>query len=361
MDDSGFRELLLALSEKGATDLHLKPGSAPKIRRKGILEAVPGAPALTRAEVDATAADLFAVADTSELAEGSVTATHVVDGVGRFRVRAYHQRGSVAMVLRRIPDEIGTLSELGLPPQVATLAGSPHGLVLVAGPARSGRRRTLASMLDHANRTRAAHIVSVERPLELLHRDAMGSVSQLEVGVDVGTYWAGIESAMSADADVIVVSDLDDCNSATACLDAAEDGLLVMAGLDAHNGIEALRRFIDLFPYGRHDSVRLALAGALVGVTAQRLAPKASGVGRVPAVEITLASSRVLECLLDRDTVGAIASVVNDSHDAGMQSFSHAIADLLESGTINLRGALTVAEDWPELHDVMQRRGLLAL
>ncbi len=359
MDQSGLRDLLLVLDEKGASDLHLKPGSPPKMRLKGSLEALVGEPSLTRGDVDKLVLELFGPLDTAFVVDNQAATTYVADGVGRFRVRAYRQRGSIAVVVRRIPDRVGSLAELGLPQQVATLAESARGLVLVAGSHHSGRRTTLASMLDHVNRTRAAHIVSIEQPLEILHRDAMGSVSQLEVGVDTPTFCAGINAAVAADGDVIIVSDLDDGTAASAALDAAEDGLLVLAGIRAPHGVEALRRFVDFFPHGHHDSVRLALAGVLVGVTAQRLAPKASGIGRVPAVEITLATPRVLECLLDPDTVGVIAQVAEDCHELGMQGFAAAIADLLEQGVIDLRGALTVADDWGQLHREMQTRGLL--
>ncbi len=262
--------------------------------------------------------------------------------------------------MKRIPDTVDTLDELGLPDQVRALAELENGLVIVAGPPHAGRRRTLASMLDHVNRVRAAHIVAVERPVELLHRDAMGSVSQLEVGTDALSFADGLRSALDADADVIVASDIDDGDAAAAALVAAEDGLLVMVGIEATSGVEALQRFVDLFPTKRRDGVRLSLAGLLRGAVTQRLAPRSSGVGRVPVVEIVIATSAVCECLFDADTMADIDRLVDQGNGEGMQSFVRATAALMHAGALDLRGALAVNDDWTRLHTELDRWGVLA-
>jgi twitching motility protein PilT len=316
-------------------------------------------PVLTRADIDDLALEMLGAGGQSALVDGGIASTHSVAGIGRFRVRAYRQRGSVAVIVKRIPDSVDTLDELGLPDQVRALAELEHGLVLVAGPPRSGRRRTLAGMLTHVNRVRAAHIVAIERPVELLHRDAMSSVSQLEVGTDARTFADGMRAALHADADVIVVSDVDDAETAAAALIAAEDGLLVMVGVDAPSGVDALRHFIDLFPEAERDGVRLSLAGVLRGTIAQRLAPKASGVGRVPVVEIVLATSAVRECLFDADTMQGIDDLVDHGRADGMQSFVASTADLMSSGAIDLRGALTITDNWSSLHTALEARGVL--
>jgi twitching motility protein PilT len=330
------------------------------VRRKGVLEVLAGEPALTRADVDDLALAMLGAGGQAALVDGGIAATHSVAGVGRFRVRAYRQRGSVAVIVKRIADAVDTLDELGLPDQVSAFAELEHGLVIVAGPPRSGRRRTLASMLAHVNRVRAAHIVAVERPVELLHRDAMGSVSQLEVGTDARTFADGMHAALQADADVIVASDVDDAETAAAALIAAEDGLLVMVGVDAASGVDALRRFVDVFPDAERDGVRLSLAGLLRGTVAQRLAPKASGIGRVPVVEIVMATSAVCECLFDATTMPAIDDLVDEGAAHGMQSFVASTADLMSAGTIDLRGALTVTDNWSRLHAALEARGVLA-
>ena len=360
MDTAHLHQLLEALTVPGATDLHLKPGSAPRVRRKGVLECVAGEQSLTRADVADLALALFGGHGHAAQIDGGIAATHAVDGVGRFRVRAYRQRGSIALVVKRIPDTVDTLVELGLPDQVRALSELEHGLVLVAGPPHSGRRRTLASMLDHVNRVRAAHIVAIERPVELLHRDAMGSVSQLEVGTDALSFADGLRNALDADADVIVASDIDDADAAAATLTAAEDGLLVMVGIEASSGVDALQQFVDLFPTERRDGVRLSLAGLLRGVITQRLAPRASGTGRVPVVEVVMATNAVCECLFDVTTMPGIADLVDYGRSEGMQSFVSATAELMSGGAIDLRGALAVNDDWTRLHTELDRWGVLA-
>lgn len=315
MGHAGLRRWLASIDAERATDLHLKPGSPPKVREKGELVALPDEPALTKPEVDALADELLttgAVADLLDRGDGACT--HAIDGLGRFRVRALRQRGSTALVIRRIPTHVESLAELGLPPVVAELAEVAKGLVLVVGPPRSGRRRTLASMLDHVNRTRAVHVVGIGRPVEILHRDVIASVSQLEVGDDTPSFAAGVRAGVAADGDVIVVSDLEDEASALAVREALEDGAVVLAGVDAVDGPEAVARLGDV-----------GLERHLVATIAQRLAPRRGG-GKVAVVEVT---------------------VVGDP--ARCRTFADSIAERFDAGDVDLRGALEVADDWPAL------------
>ena len=358
MDELRLRRLLAALSDEGATDLHLKAGSVPKVRCKGVLEAVPDETPLTRTEVDDAALQLFGTSPAVVL-DGRLAATYTVDGLGRFRVCTYQQRGSTAVVVRRTPDRVPTMGALGLPRQAHEFAESRRGLVLVVGPRHSGRRRTLASMLDHINHVRAGHIVAVEQPVELLHPDAMASVSQLEVGSDVRSFADGIRAARLADADVLVVSDVDDGDAAAELVRAAEEGLLVLAGLESMTGVDAVSQLVALFPPDHQDAVRLSLAGVLVGSLAQRLAPRAVGYGRVPVVELIVTSPEVTSCLFDEQTLAGIEEIVERSGSLGMQSFATAAADLLVAGTIDLRGLLSVVDDWPHAHRVLVERGVL--
>jgi twitching motility protein PilT len=328
------------------------------VRSKGVLEAVPDEDALTRAEVDEAAAEMLG-GTTGVMLDGQLAVTYSVDGVGRFRVGAFRQRGSIAVVVRRTPDRVPKLDELGLPPQARQLAEARRGLVLVAGRRYSGRRRTLASMLDHVNHVRAAHIVAVEQPVELLHPDAMASVSQLEVGSDVASFRDGVRAGRLADADVLVVSDVDDDETATEMIRAAEDGLLVLAGIEAEDGIDAISRFVDLFPPEQRDARRLSLAGVLVATLAQRLAPRATGEGRVPVVEVILSSPEIVACLFDQDTLADIEPIVQRSTNAGMQSFATAAAALMMQGVIDLRGVLSVIDDWQRAHQALTETGAL--
>lgn len=305
-----------ALDAEHATDLHLKPGSPPKVREKGELLVLPDEPALTKPEVDELAAEVLtagAVLDLQERGDGACT--HAVDGLGRFRVRALRQRGSTALVVRRIPTHVESLEELGLPPVVAELAEVDRGLVLVVGPPRSGRRRTLASMLDHVNRTRAVHIVGIGRPVEILHRDVVASVSQLEVGDDTPSFADGVRAGLAADGDVIVVSDLEDDATVAAVREALDEGAVVLAGIDAVDGTEAVARLADT-----------ALERSLVATVAQRLAPRRGGNGKVAVVEV----------------------IVRGDAERN-RSFADSIAERFECGDVDLRGALEVADDWPAL------------
>lgn len=354
MVPDALRRWLGALDGEGVTDLHLKPGSPPKIRRKGALEVVVDEAPLTCEDVDAVVvAVLTGTAAAAVAASGEGACTLSVSGLGRFRVRAQSQRGSTLLLVRRIPDRIPSLAELDLPTGVATLTEAERGIVVVGGPPRSGRRSTLASMLDHVNRTRAVHLVAVERPVETLHRDIEASVSQLEVGVDTPSFAAGVRAAVAADGDVVVVSDVDDGETVEAILEAVEDGALVLAGMDGDGAPELLDAFVGLLPACRQEAARLALAGALVGTLSQRLAPRAGDTGRVPVVEVVRATPRVREALLDGDTVGAVAGLAE-------VGFADAVAELYGRGVIDLRGALAVTDDWPALHEAMQARGLVA-
>ena len=339
MPDESLRRWLGALDAEGVTDLHLKPGSPPKVRCKGALEPIPDEAALTRADVDAA----VAVA----LPNGDDARSLGMDGLGRFRVRAQRQRGSTVLVIRRIPDRVPSLAELHLPEAVATFTEPDRGLVLVGGPPRSGRRSTLASLLDHVNRTRAVHLVAVERPVEVLHRDVVASVSQIEVGVDSPSFADGVRAAIALDGDVVVVSDVDDAATVEAVLEAVEEGALVLAGMDGDGADDLLRRFVDLLPEERREPARIALAGCLVGTTSQRLAARAGDTGRVPVVEVVRATPRVREALLDADTVGAVPSLAE-------VRIVDAVADLYRRGVLDLRGAMAVTDDWSVLREVLQ-------
>jgi len=351
--DDRLRLLLAALDGSAATDLHLKPGSPPKVRRHGSLDVVAGEPALGAGDVDELVrAALPDGALRALAANGETSATLSASGLGRFRVRAQRQRGSTLLLLRRIPDRVPSMVELGLPDAVTAMTEADRGIVLVGGPARSGRRTTLASMLDHVNRSRALHLVAVERPVEVLHRDVLASVSQLEVGFDTPTFAFGVRAAIAADGDVVFVSDVDDDGTVEAILEAVEDGALVLAGMDGDGAASLVDRFVDLLPPARRESARIALAGALVGTVSQRLAPRASGTGRVPVVEVVRATPRVREALLDGDTVGAVPGLAEIG-------FADAVAELFGRGVIDLRGALAVTDDWPALHEAMAARGLI--
>jgi twitching motility protein PilT len=356
--------LRLLVAREGGTDLHLKPGSPPRIRCKGVLEVVSDEGALDRAAVDAFVGQLLDGDGLRRLSAGEdVRCTHAVDGIGRFWVQAYRQRGSAALVIHRVRVSVASLDDLGLPASLRDLASGPRGLLLVSGLPRSGRTTTLAALVDHLNRTRAAHIVTVERPVASLHRDALASVSQLETGSDTATMATGARAARHADADILVLSDVDDAEAAAEALAAADDGLLVVAGMEAADAVDAVVRFVAWFPEAQRDEVLLTLAGVLVGATAQRLVPPANGVERIAAVEVLIASTRVRECLLERlpddELAAGLRAVLDRGQPAGTESFEEVLADLLVAGRIDERGALAATREWPRLRAVLEQRGLI--
>jgi twitching motility protein PilT len=233
MPHSELDRCLRLLSEReGGTDLHLKVGSPPRVRVKGTLETLPDEPPLDKAAVDAMAAAVLTTgAKDRFVAQREAECTYSVPGLGRFRVSAYLQRGSIALILRRVTTEARTLSSLGLPAAVGDLASAERGLVLVGGPAGAGVTTTLAALVDHVNRSRACHVVTVEDPVEVLHKDELAAVSQRQVGVDIVDIASGVASALRQDPDVVVVGRIDSAEVADAVLAACEAGCLVFAGV----------------------------------------------------------------------------------------------------------------------------------
>jgi twitching motility protein PilT len=341
------------VTTEGATDLHLKVGSPPRMRVKGVLDPVPGQPELDKATVEAMAtAILPGPAAEAFAARHEAACAYALDGVGRFRVAAYRQRGSATLILRRVETLAGSLGELGLPSRLRQLAEAERGLLLVSGPARSGRTRTLAALVDHLNHSRACHIVTVEDPVEVLHRDRMAAISQREVGRDVPSTAAGVAAALRHDPDVIVIDHLDGPAATEVALSAAESGCLVVAGVLAGDVGEALRRLVSAFPPEARQQMRLALVGALVGATCQRLVPTASGEERVPAVEVLVSTPATRLALVGNDD-----AAVHDEMEAGaahgMQTLNQALVALLSSRAIDLRTAMAATADWHELRALL--------
>ena len=359
MDEPSLLRLLESLCGLGATDLLLKAGSPPKVRCKGVLEAIPDEPTLTRADVDDAALAMLGAAPALVL-DGQRAVTYTVDGLGRFRVGAYRQRGSTAIVVRRTPDRVPTIDALGLPAQARLFAEAQQGLVLVVGQRHSGRRRTLASMLDHINHVRAGHIVAVEQRVELLHPDAMASVSQLEVGTDVPSFGDGVRAARFADADVVAISDVVDDDTATELLRAAEDGLVVLAGMDGPAGSTPSSASSACFHRATTTRSGWHCQACSSGRWRSGWRPRVAGHGRVPVVEVIVNSPEVTACLFDEQTLSGIDEIVERGGPLGMQSFATAAAELLMAGTIDLRGLLSVIDDWPRVHRALVDRAVLS-
>jgi twitching motility protein PilT len=342
---------LLAEKEDG-TDLHLKVGSPPRLRVKGSLEAIPDEAPLDKATLDAMAAGVLTSGAKDRFVEHrEAECTYSVHGLGRFRAAAYLQRGSIALILRRVTTAARSLAELGLPSALGELAAVERGLVLVAGPAGSGVTTTLAAMVDHINHTRACHIVTVEDPVEVLHKDDLAAISQRQVGTDTPGVALGVRSALRQDPDVVVIGDIDGRDVADAALAAAEAGCVVIAGVRAGDVPSAVSAVVAHYPDDDQPHARLSLAGALAGAVSIRLVPAKAGAGRVPAVELLRVTPAVQAAVMGDDPAELRAAMV--------QTLNDALASLLEAGAIDERAALAATPDWPGFRAALESRGLM--
>jgi twitching motility protein PilT len=351
---------LRALVDADGSDLHLKAGSAPRVRINGSLTRLP-------AEADLTAEQLTAMVEVimrpdlheQFLTRNEVDFAYALDGLGRFRVNAFRQRGTVAMVMRRVRTSAVTIEELGLPEVVRRLASEHRGLLLVTGPTGSGKTTTLAAMIDHINRSRDAHIVTIEDPIEVLHRDDRSAINQREIGVDTESFADAMRAALRQDPDVILVGEMRDQETVAAALSAAETGHLVLSTLHTIDAVETISRIVDFFPPHQQGQVRVALAGSLKGTICQRLMPDADGLGRVAAFEIMVVNGRVQQCILDPGRGGDLHDIMQEGEYYGMQTFDQALARLYQAGKINIGVAMQAASNPHDLRVVLQREGLL--
>jgi twitching motility protein PilT len=325
-------ELLRHLVEKGGSDLHLKVGSPPFLRVDGAL--VPAQfPPLTAPDTESLAAELLPMKKAVSFSETSeADFGYTLAGVGRFRVNLFRQRGLVGLAVRRVRSEVPTIDELRLPAVVETMAGLPRGLVLVTGPAGTGKTTTIASMIGHINNTRRAHIVTIEDPIEVIHEDVMSIIDQREVGIDTMSFGAALRAVVRQDPDVIFVGEIRDAISAESAIQAAETGHLVISTLHTIDATETVNRVIDLFPSGHQAQVRVSFAVALRGIVSQRLVPRADGRGRVPAVEVLVNNGRIQERIMDPSMTGEITEVMADSDFYGMQTFDQSLVRLVMEG-----------------------------
>src|SRR5437867_10845579 len=303
-------ELLRHTVERGASDLHLKVGNVPFLRVDGDLQPAPFS------ELTSEDADAFALAVMSEHKRREFETTNEADigctlqGVGRFRVNVYRQRGLVGLAVRRVRSEIPTFEELRVPPVLRKLSDSPRGLILLTGPTGTGKTTTLARMIGHINSTRRAHIVTIEDPLEVVHTDHLSIVDQREIGVDTLSFGAALRHVIRQDPDVIFIGEIRDSETAEAALSAAETGHLVISTLHTIDATETINRMLDLLPATAQRQARFSLAASLGGTISQRLIPAADGRGRVPAVEVLVNTGRVHDRIIDPDATNSINEVI---------------------------------------------------
>jgi twitching motility protein PilT len=339
--DHALRYLVAA----GGSDLHLKVPSYPLVRVHGGLEPIPGTERLFPEDTRRALADMLR--DPEKLAEfeaeNEVDFSHSVEGLGRFRVNAFLQRGSVSVVMRAIPVLIKSVDELGLPETVTRLAEEERGIVLVTGTTGSGKSTTLAAMLDHMNRTMHKHIVTIEDPIEFLHRDRNSIINQREVGQDTASFKRALRRVLRQDPDVILVGEMRDEETVHTALSAAETGHLVLSTLHTVDAPETVNRIIDHFPPHQQQQARAMIAGTLKGIVSQRLVRTADGEGRVACCEIMIMTGRVHDMILDPKLTGNLPEVVAEGGYYGMQTFDQHLIEHVQAGRVTLEDAVKAA------------------
>ena len=322
--------------ELGASDIHLKVGQPPVLRRDGELGLLPDHPPLYDSDLEASLAIVadMTPAKLSHFHEtGELDLAYSAEGLPRFRVNGYRQRGSISFAFRVIPNEVPSFRQLRLPKGVERLSEEHRGLVLVTGATGSGKTTTLAAVIDHINRTRRQHIVTIEDPIEILHSDQGCIVNQREVGLDTESFLAAIRRVLRQDPDVILIGELRDAETAETALKAAESGHLVFSTMHTVDAAETIGRMVEFFPAAKQEQIRSILAGVLRGVISQRLLPKLEA-GRVAAVEVMVNNSRVSD-LIRENRAEEITDAIAEGQFFDMQTFSQALIELVVAGEVD--------------------------
>ena len=352
--------LLHALASTGGSDLHVKVGSAPRVRVDGRLRKLQ-VPELRPKDTEHMVAEVLPEDLVDEFRR-----THEADfafsvsGVGRFRVNAYQARVTFGLVFRRVSIGAQSLAELGLPEVVGELALEPRGLVLVTGPTGSGKTTTLASMVDLINTFREVNIVTIEDPIEILHHDKKAIISQREVRQDTADFTVALRAAMRQDPDVILVGEMRDVETVRAALSAAETGHLVLSTLHTIDAAESVNRVVDFFPPHEQKQIRIALAQALRGVVSQRLVRKADGSGRRPAIEVLVNTGRTAEAILDPSNAPPLLDLIREGEYYKMQTFDQHLFQLIRDDVITYEEACSVATNPQDLTVELRGAGLMS-
>jgi twitching motility protein PilT len=330
--------------ELGASDLHLKLGRPPMFRRDGVVLPMEGAPLLTEGDLDDFLKAVTVVSPQRYdqfMQTGDLDIAYTFGELPRFRVNAFRQRGAVSFAFRVIPRNVPKIADLGLAAGVQKLAEEQRGLVLVTGATGSGKTTTLAAMVDHINRSRRSHIVTIEDPIEILHADHQSIVNQREVGLDTESFGQALRRALRQDPDTILIGELRDAETAQTALQAAESGHLVFSTLHTLDAAETVGRMIEFFPPAKQQQVCSIMAGVLRGVVSQRLLPRLGG-GRVPAVEVMIANARIAD-LIREIKPEAITDAIAEGEYFQMQTFAQALIELVLDGKVEREVAANAA------------------
>jgi twitching motility protein PilT len=352
--DAALRELVA----KEGSDLHLKVGAAPLYRVHGDLAHDAGAEELTSEDTNGALKRLLS--DPLKLEEfeheHEVDFSFEIEGVARYRINAFQQRGLTSLVCRAIPHRISTIEELSLPPVVRELAEEERGIVLLTGTTGSGKSTTLAAMIDHMNNTMSKHIVTIEDPIEFVHSDNRSAINQREVGMDTASFKRALRRVLRQDPDVILVGEMRDEETVQTALSAAETGHLVLSTIHTVDATESINRLLDFFPPHQHQQARSMIAGTVKGVISQRLVPGAEG-GRVAVCEILRMTGRVRDMILDPTQTGKLVEVITSGAYYGMQTFDQALFGHVKAGRVTFEDAMRVASSPHDFKLLMQADG----
>ena len=354
-DSYSIDTLLEQMVAHDASDLHLTAGSPPVLRMRGQLHRVDQLPRLS---TDDTRQLLYRILSTEQQKQlelnRQIDLSYSIPGLARFRVNIYSQRESLAGAFRLIPTTLKTLEELGVPKSLYQFCDRPRGLVLVTGPTGSGKSTTLAALIDEINRTRADHIITIEDPIEFLHKHKRCIVNQRELGPDAVSFAEALRGALRQDPDVILLGEMRDLETIATALTAAETGHLVFATLHTQDASSTVDRLIDVFPAAQQGQIRTQIAGTLQGVVTQTLVPTADGQGRVPAVEILLPDDAVRN-LIRQSKIEQVYSVMQTGTARGMQTLEQSLADLVLRGTIEQEVAVSRSSKPEQLLGLIKR------
>ena len=345
-----LRRLLETMMDHAASDLHLKVGTRPQVRVDGVLLSTDDPPPNAK-DLDAILEQVLTPKQREEFGKvREIDFAFGVPGLARFRANFYYQRGTVAMAIRHVPLGVPAIEDLKLPPIVEKLSLLNRGLILVTGTVGSGKSTTLASMIDNVNRSESKNIITVEDPIEFLHRDERSIISQREVGLDTGTYAGALKHILRQDPDVILLGEIRDMETMGIALMAADTGHLVLATLHTIDAPQTVNRILSFYPPHQHTEIRFLLASTLQAVVSQRLIPKAEGKGRVPAVEVLLNTASIQEYLMTPEKTLMIKSAIQDgAQQYGMQTFDQSLMHLYTSGLITYDAAMKNASNASEL------------
>ncbi len=345
--------LLEEIVRKNASDLHLQVGLPPMMRLDGVLAPFPGYNPLNAEEVEHL---VFAILDDDQqkilIKDKEFDFSFAFGDLGRFRVNAFHERGNLAASLRLIPNQIKTITELGMPPVIQSFADFPRGLVLVTGPTGSGKSTTLAALIDKINSEKAQHIITIEDPIEFTHKSKRSAIVQREVHYDTYSFSAALRSSLRQDPDVVLIGEMRDLETISAAITIAETGHLVFATLHTNSAAQSIDRMIDVFPPHQQSQVRSQLANVLQGICAQRLVPAIGG-GRVVAAEVMVANPAIRNIIREGKT-HQLDTVIQTGSDQGMQTMDRTLVKLVQSGVVTYDDAREFAVDLVEFERLMR-------